>query len=252
MSSTPSAILSRHTIVNTAAIAVHLVIAIALMVVAANRASITLPVALSLPSGGPGGPGGPGVFAVVDLAAAAAVVVLVSVVGRVAARVLESRGAGLSSVRAVRYLELSQVAGITLFVVALLNGISEAGALVVIYAVGSASVGVFWVQGRGPAEMRAAAWPYSLAAALAIVPWGVVALYQVIGIVAGAPAAPIVRVLTIVILLLAAAMWFVERRWQLSILTDARTDALHTVVTAANGLALLVLTVGLARPSALF
>jgi hypothetical protein len=35
-------------------------------------------------------------------------------------------------------------------------------------------------------------------------------------------------------------------------MTAARTDALHTAVTIANGLALLVLVVGLARPSALF
>lgn len=246
MTSTPLTVSSRARLLTTAAVAVHLVIAIALFVVALNRASIVLPVSLTVPAGGPGA------FATVDLAAASAVVLLVSVVARLLSLVLESRGVSVERLRDLRMLELSQIAGITVFIVALLNGITEAGTLIVLYAVAAASVGVLWVQGRAEADLRAAAWPYSLAAALAIVPWGVVALYQVVGIVISAPPAPIVRVLTIVILLLAAAMWLVERRWQLSVQSDARTDALHTVLTIANGLALLGLVVGLARPSALF
>ncbi len=246
MTSTPPAAASRARLLVIAAVAVHLVVAIALFVVALNRASIVLPVSLTLPAGGPGA------FATVDLAAASAIVLLVSVVARLLSLVLASRGVSVERQRDVRMLELSQIAGITVFMVALLNGITEAGALIVLYAVAAASVGLLWVQSRAGADQRAAAWPYSLAAALAIVPWGVVALYQVIGIIAAAPPAPIVRVLTIVILLLAAAMWLVERRWQLGVQSDARTDALHTVLTIANGLALLGLVVGLARPSALF
>jgi hypothetical protein len=230
----------------TVAIAAHLIIAIALIVLAIQRASIVMPVSLTLPARPPL------VFAVVDLAAAAALIVLVSAIARSAAAVLASRGAPVARLRAIRYLEWSQLAGITLFLVAQLNGITEVGTLVLCYAVGAACIGVLWVQGRGSAEHRAAAWPFSLGAALAIVPWGVIALYQVGALVASSPPAPLVRVMTIVILLVSAAAWWAERRWHLSALTDARADALHTLLSAANGLALLVVTVGLARPSALF
>lgn len=246
MTSPPAAAPSRAPMLATAAVAVHLVIAIALFVVALNRASIVVTVTLTHPAGGPGA------FAAVDLAAASGVVLLISVAARAVSLVLEARRDSIQGHRLVRMLELSQIAGITMFLIARLNGITEAGTLILLYAVAAASVGLLWVQGRGSADHRAAAWAYSLAAALAIVPWGVVALYQVVGIVISAPPAPIVRVLTIVILLLAAAMWLVERRWQLGVQSDARTDALHTVLTIANGVALLVLVVGLARPSALF
>ena len=246
MSTSAMTPVSRERLVAVGTVAIHLVIAIALIVVSINRASIVLPVSLSLSTGGPG------VFATVDLAGAAAVIVIVSVVARLASMALGARGASLDYRRGVRYLELSQVAGITLVAVALVNGITEAGTLVVSYAAAAACVGVLWVQARGSAEHRSAPWPYSAGAALAIVPWGVVALYQVVALSLAVPPAPIVRVLTVVILVLAVAMWFVERRWQLGTLTDERTDALHSVLTAANGLALLVLVVGLARPSALF
>lgn len=236
---------SRERLGALGAVAIHSVIAIALIAVSVSRASIVLPVTLSLPTGGLG------VFSSVDLALAAAVVVMISVIARLALTVSGARGASLARRRGVRYLELSQVAGITIVVVALVNGVTEAGILVVSYAIAAATIGALWVQGRGSAADRAAPWHYSASAALAIVPWGVVALYQIVGIALAVPPAPIVRVLTVVILVLAMAMWFVERRWQLGTLTDERTDALHTLLTAANGLALLVLVVGLARPSAL-
>lgn len=110
---------------------------------------------------------------------------------------------------------------------------------------------MLWLQGRALVESRRSAWPYSVGAVIAIVPWGVVALSQIVAIVVGAPPAPIVRVLTIVVLLLSAAAWLIERRWQIGALGDERAAAAHAAVTLANGLALLVITVGLARPSAL-
>lgn len=230
----------RHTI-GLASAGAHLVVAIALLTLALSGASIVLPVALSLPAGGPGA------FASVDLAAAAVVVLLISALARAVAAV---EGDEVRR-RGVRHLEHSQVAGISLFLIAQLNGMAEAGALILCYAVGAASVGVLWVQGRGPVEHRGAAWPYSLGAAIAIVPWGVVALYQIVGLAASMPPAPLVRVLTLIVLVLAAAMWLVERRWQLGTLTDARAELIRTALMLANGLALLVLAVGLARPSAL-
>lgn len=241
MSPEPSTPSGRHRTVELVSAGAHLIVAIALLTLVVGGASIVLPVALTLSTGGPG------VFAGVDLAAAAAVVLLASV----AARVVVAVDGSEARRRAVRHLEHSQVAGITLFLIAQLNGIVEAGALILCYAVAAASVGVLWAQGRGPVEHRGARWPYSLGAAIAIVPWGVVALYQVVGLFAASPPSPLVRVLTIVVLVLAAAMWLVERRWQLGVLTDTRAELLRTALTLANGICLLVLAVGLARPSAL-
>lgn len=239
MTPTPVATRTRTRTVELIAAAAHLVVAIALLALSLGGASIVLPVALSLPAGAPGA------FAGVDLAAAAAVVLLVSVAARAAVVVRpERRGA-------LRALELSQTTGISVFLIAQLNGVAEAGALILCYAVAAAAIGVLWLQGRAPLEQRRSSWPYSLGAAIAIVPWGVVALYQVVGLVIGAPPAPIVRVLTIVVLVLAAALWLVERRWQLGLLADARAELLRTALTLATGIALLVLAVGLARPSAL-
>ena len=245
MSSTPAPITPRGRAHGISAVAGHLVVAVALIVVSISQASIVLPVAITLPASGGG------VFAGVDLAAAAAVVLLVSATTRAVTGVLSAREGSPRRTRTARLIELSQVAGITVFLVAQLNGVSEAGTLVLCYAVAASSVGMLWVQGRGPVEHRGSAWPYSLAAALAIVPWGVVGLYQVVAIVAATPPSPLVRALTVVILLLAAAVWLVERRWQVGALTDGRADALHTILTLANGVALLAIVVGLARPSAL-
>ncbi|MBX9718745.1 MAG: hypothetical protein K2X36_07880 [Microbacteriaceae bacterium] len=239
MTPTPVFTPARARTIEMLAAAAHLVVAVALLTLSLGGTSIVLPVELSLPAGGPGA------FAGVDLAAASAVVLLGSAAARAAVALRPAGG------RAARALELSQVAGITLFLIAQLNGIAEAGALVLCYAIAAVAIGVLWMQGRDPLEDRRSAWPYSLGAALAIVPWGVVALYQVVGITVGASPAPLVRVVTIVVLVLAAALWLVERRWQLGLLTDTHAELLRTALTLANGIALLVLAVGLARPSAL-
>ncbi|MFN4000924.1 hypothetical protein [Microcella sp.] len=239
MTTTPVSIAARARTVDLTVAAAHLVVALAHVTVAIGGASIVLPVALSLSGAAPAA------FAGVDLAAAAAVVLLCSVAARVAAAVSPERRTG------IRALELSQVSGISLFLVAQLNGVAEAGALILCYAIAAAAIGVLWVQGSAPIEQRRSAWPYSAGAAIAIVPWGVVALYQVVGLAVGVPPALIVRVLTIVLLVLAAALWWIERRWQLGLITDPRAELLRTAVTLGTGIALLVLAVGLARPSAL-
>ena len=224
------------------AAALHLVFAVSLVSLAVAGASALLPVALTLRVGGPGE------FATVDLALAASIVVLVSAV----CRVLASMAPFGARRRGLWYLEFSQVSGITVFLVAQLNGVTEAGTLILGYAVGAGAVGLLWVQSRGSDEHRAAPWPYTAAAAMAVVPWGIVALYQVTSLVAAAPLPPLVRVMTVIVLALFVCLWWVERRWQLALDTESRTEALRIAVSIAVGFALLVLVVGLARPSALF
>jgi hypothetical protein len=185
--------------------ALHLVTALALLAGAASL-DAALPVRLSAP----GVPPAP--FASVDLAVATAVVMLVSAVVRLAVSIRPLRDrheAGLARGRAGgRWLELSQSAGITIVLVALLNGASEAGVLVATYALAAGAVVLLWLQDRHTAPGRSGLGAFSAGAAIAIVPWGVIALYQVTRLVAGEPVSDLVSVGTIALLVLAAAQWF--------------------------------------------
>ncbi len=232
--------------VHAAAAAAHLVVAIALGALALAQASILLPIALSTPVVNP-----VGVFARVDLAAAATIVVLIGAGAHAALAVWITRGASGFTVRAVQLIAFAQASGITVFLVAQLNGVTEAGTLILLYATAGAAAGLLWLQARETGEHRRARWPFSLGAGLAVVPWGIVALSQIVALIAGSPPSPIVRALTVLILVVAALGWWTERRWQLGLATDGRTALVHAALSLANGIGLLVLAVGLGRPSAL-
>ena len=224
----------------------HLVVAIALGTLAVAQASIVVPVSLSVPASA-----SIGVFATVDFAAAAAIVTaLGAAVHAVLALGVTSSRWGLQS-RSLLLVAFAQSSGITLFLVAQLNGVTEAGALILVYAFGGGAAGLLWLQAREPDDRRARRWPFSFGAGLAVVPWGIVALYQIVGIAVGEPPAPIVRVLTVLILIVVALAWWIERRWQLGLTSEYRASLLHAALSLANGILLLMLAAGLARPSAL-
>lgn len=235
---------SRLRMIHAASALGHLVIAIALIALASAQASIILPVALSVPV-----VDGIGVFAHVDFAAAAAIVVLISVASHTTIALLRTSSAPRD--RLVQLVAFAQASAITVFLVAQVNGVAEAGALILIYAIAGGAAGLLWLQARELGDRSRARWPFSLAAGLAVVPWGIVALYQIVGIVIGSPPAVLVRVLTVVILLLAAVAWWVERVVQLGTLHPHRAAMLHAALSLANGVALLLLAAGLSRPSAL-
>ena len=243
MSSNLSNAIPRDRAVHAVSAAAHLVVAIALGALAVARASILLPIALSVPVGT-----AIGTFAHVDLAAAAAIVVLIGAVTHAALAVGGARDSLRQ--RLLQLVAFAQASGITLFLVAQLNGVTEAGALILVYASGGGAAGLLWLQARETGDRLLARWPYSFGAGLAVVPWGVVALYHVVALLAGTPPVPIVRGLTVLILIIAALSWFTERRWQLGLTTSGRAALLHAALSLANGIALLVLAVGLARPSA--
>ena len=246
MTSEPSTVPFRRRTLDLVSAGAHLVVAIALGTLAVAQASILLPVALSVPTAA-----SIGEFASVDFAAAAAIVMLIgAAVHAVLALGVAAGSRGLSS-RSLQLIAFAQSSGITLFLVAQLNGVTEAGALVLVYAFGGGATGLLWLQARESDDRRGDRWPYSFGAGLAVVPWGIVALYQIVGIGAGEPPVPIVRVLTVLILIVVAAAWWTERRWQLGLTTAYRASALHAALSLANGIALLVLAAGLARPSAL-
>ena len=107
----------------------------------------------------------------------------------------------------IRWIEWSQVSGVVVFLVAQFNGVTDVAALVALYAI-TAGSSLFLVLHETAAEPR---WPFSFGAAVAIVPWGVIAFYQVGAIVVGGDPALLVRVLTIALLLLASAYWYDAR-----------------------------------------
>ncbi len=143
--------------------------------------------------------------------------ILTSVDLRMATVVLLALGA-LGSAIAVRWptpqlrwIEWSQVSAIIVFLVAQLNGIQDVAALVALYAL-TAGSSLFLVLHETSTE---ATWSFVFGAAVAVVPWGVIALYQVGSIIAGGDPTAAVRVITIAMLVLSAAYWFVMRRARL-------------------------------------
>lgn len=243
--SNPSSPAGLSRLTHTVAGGASLVIALALVTLSLLQAAPLLPVALTYRLGGPG------VFAEVDLAAAAAAVMLVSAAARLVIGLAPvSRPA--PSLVGVRMLELSQASAITVFLVAQLNGVVEAGSLILVYAIAAAAVGVLWMHARQPTPASASPWPYSLGAAVAVVPWGIVALYQLVGLADPLTSAPpVIRVMTIVLLCLAAAPWLLERLVHREALSRARAELGHIGTQLASGVALVLLVVALARPSAL-
>jgi len=243
MATTASAEATRSRVIHAAASATHLVVAVALLALAVAQASILLPVALSVPVGDV-----IGVFAHVDLAAAAAVVLLISATTHAVSALSLSNEGKAHRARLLQLVAVAQTSAITVFLIAQLNGVTEAGALILAYAIAGAAVGLLWLQAREVGDRARARWPYSFGAGLSVVPWGIVALYQIVAIVIGSPPSPLVRVITVVILVIVAAAWWVERRLQLGTLASQSAVLLHAVLSLANGLALLVL-VALANPT---
>ncbi|MDO9590629.1 MAG: hypothetical protein Q7J04_05745, partial [Microcella sp.] len=194
----------RLALLNLAAAALHVAAAVALLTLGQGRA-VLAPVHLTI-GGIPSPP-----FAVVDVAATAAVVALIAAAARLAAlhpavRARYERGLRASR-HGIRWIEYSQTAGITVFLVAQVNGIAEAGALILIYAVGAGSVLLLALHDRSTELGARGLLAFSAGAAIAIVPWGVVALYQVVGLVAGPQPVFFVQVGTIVFLVIAVAHW---------------------------------------------
>ncbi len=112
--------------------------------------------------------------------------------------------------RRVRWIESSLSASITVFLVAELNGIRELGALVAMYALTSAAV-LFGALRDEPSASNSRL-PGVFGAMVGIVPWGLIAWYEIAPVVAGDSGPAVwVRVLTSVVLALfivaAALLW---------------------------------------------
>lgn len=163
-------------------VAIGLVAATALLaVVAAVREPLPLPVLARL--------GVPVRLAVVQ--GTAAVLVPPALVAVVAVL----RAAGRLERSAVLWAE-GAAAPIVVFLVARLNGVEDAVALVLVYAAVGGDVLLRLSQRRATGPL-----PIRLASVLGIVPWGVIAFTQIGAGLVGTPPSVAVRVLTIVVLL---------------------------------------------------
>jgi len=117
----------------------------------------------------------------------------------------------------LHWVAASQALGITIVIVALLNGAGVAATIVLGYALAASGGMLGWLQDRtARAESsRGHLWAYAFMTVLVIVPWGAVALVQITGLVLGAPASAGVRITTLVILAVtavwAAAEWAIAR-----------------------------------------
>ncbi len=134
-------------------------------------------------------------IASVNLGAATVVLLVAAALGRV-----------LPPSPLVRWIEWSQISGISVFLLAQLNGITDVAALVALYAL-TAGATLFLVLHEG-GQLDHGRWPFSFGAAVAIVPWGVIAFYQIGGLITGSDPGIVVRVLTIVLLLITSAYWY--------------------------------------------
>lgn len=109
-----------------------------------------------------------------------------------------------------RALEATIVAPVIVFLVACLNGITEVASLVPIYALASGAAALVALEpvtsSPGPRRRM------SLAAAIGIVPWGVIAFTQVGSLLVGDAPPAAVRVLTLVLLAAAITTFVLEWR----------------------------------------
>lgn len=212
---------SRGSLVLAAAL---LVVTVLLGVGAALRGPVPLPVV--------GHFGGPPVrLAVLHMGAAVLVPpVLVAVVAAL-------RATGRLSRTAVPWA-LGAAAPIVLFLVARLNHVEEAVALVLVYA--STAGGVLL---RSSHRLGGDPMPLRWASVLGIVPWGVVAFTQIGGQLTGTPVPPGVPLLTVAVLLASGAEYVVAYRRR-----DAPLPAPAALALAAlPGLLLAVLLLALVR-----
>ena len=171
----------------------------------------------------------PGAAAVVLLLLVAAVRLLPVLLGRGPAST-----AGWAS-RTIRLIEYSFTSSIVVFLVAVLNGITEVGTLVLVYAATSAMTLFTMLQGRVRVESGHAMLPMCFGAAIGIVPWGVIAFYQIGSGIVGFGPSPIVRVVTLVMLAFAVA--FFVTQWREARRSPApgagRGERMHVLLSAA-------------------
>ncbi|WAB83265.1 hypothetical protein OVN20_09270 [Microcella daejeonensis] len=243
-------------IVNAGTGLLLLIAAVVAASVGASRDRLLLPAEASFGAG----EGAPVrvVLAQVDLVLAIVVMLAFVALLRFGSSRPAARGAWLDAVardrHGLRWIELSQLSGITVFLVGQLNGIAEIPALVMLYAMGAAAPLTLVLHDRRAEPGRRGLLAYSFGTAIAIVPWGVIAFAQIGGGLAGAAPSGEVRVVTIVALVLSAlpwaAVWVAARRPGAAEHPAARAEVVQLVLLAVLPLVLAALCLLLLLPAA--
>lgn len=243
-------------IVNAGTGLVLLIAAVVAASVGASRDRLLLPAEASFGAG----EGEPVrlVLAQVDLVLAIVVLLAFTALLRFASSRPAAKGAWLDAVardrHGLRWIELSQLSGVTVFLIGQLNGIAEIPALVLLYAIGAAAPLLLVLHDRRTEPGRRGLLAYSFGTAIAIVPWGVIAFAQVGGGLAGAGPSVEVRVVTIVALVLSAlvwvAVWVAARRPGAAEHPAARAEVVQLVLLALLPLVLAALALLLLVPAA--
>ncbi|MFM9918494.1 heliorhodopsin HeR [Lacisediminihabitans sp. H27-G8] len=129
-----------------------------------------------------------------------------------------------------RWFEFAFSSSIVVFLVAQLNGITDIGTLVLSYAATSAMTLFFVLEERTPRPATERMLPLWFGAAIGIVPWGVIALHQIAGLLVGQPPSGLGRVITLVMLGFSFAFFivhwlFIVRRREQRGIDSARPSA---------------------------
>ncbi len=171
-------------------------------------ARLTLPVTVDFASGSPGSADESARLAIteVDLGAAAVAVLVLAAVASLAAGTIP-RGRGSSG----SWIVHGVTTPIVVFLIAQLNGVSDIGALVAIYALSGALCLFGILHARSDASASRGMSPLAFGAAVGIVPWGIIAFHQVGADIVGDGVSVLVRIVTLVMLageaVLVIAMW---------------------------------------------
>ena len=103
------------------------------------------------------------------------------------------------------WVEYSQVAAISVFLIAQLNGVTEIGTLVALYAITAGATLFLALQEREPSH--GSLRPFVYGAMVGIVPWGIIAFYQIGAGARGDAPELFVRTVTLSLLVVAALVW---------------------------------------------
>ncbi len=203
------------------------------ILVAAMPARLLLPVTVDL--GGPLRAGARIVLTHVDIGIAAVVLCVVVAVARLLGAIESGRRRTDSGRYDARWVEFALTSSITVFLVAQLNGITDVGALVLIYAATSAMTLFSIIQERGSIHAAHPRLALCFGAAIGIVPWGVIAFHQIGAGVIGDSPPPIVRVITLA--MLAVSVLFAVGQWREHSWPEKgrmqRGDLIHIVLSTA-------------------
>jgi len=135
-----------------------------------------------------------------------------------------------------RWLIFSLTSSISVFLVAQLNGITDIGTLVLLYAATSAMTLFTVLQERESRAGSSNMLPMSFGTAIGIVPWGIIAFHEIVGGIVGGGPSLTVRLITL--MMLAFAITFTLSQWgeqrRIAARRDSAGEQIFVVLSAVS------------------